>query len=86
MLPGVNDWPSNLINVPAHENPTMLRVKPGDPGSSWIVHKLAGDNCLYTSVCLKKDCGDRMPQANDPLDPRDLDTIIRWIRQGAVTK
>jgi hypothetical protein len=83
MNPAVSDWYPNVVNAKPDEISSFVIVKPYDPAGSWLVHKVVGDNCLYTKSCKDKDCGDQMPQANDPLDPSDIDKIVRWIRQGA---
>ncbi len=80
------DWYPQLVDVRSKENPDMLRVKPYDPAKSWMAHKILGDNCTFTRACAKNDCGDRMPQANDSLPDDEIDTILRWIRQGAPAK
>ena len=77
------DWYPNVVGVASRELPSMPRVSPGDPANSWLAHKLVGDACTFARRCKSGDCGDRMPQANEPLLEADLDKILRWIRQGA---
>ena len=84
--PAVGDWYPSLVRVASVENPTMPYVDPGNPAGSWLVHKVVGDQCLFTAQCKDHDCGDQMPQANDPLDPDDMRTILDWVRQGAPRK
>lgn len=78
-----DDWTANVVGAKSVERPDLVRVKPGDPKNSWLAHKIAGDNCLFSSKCKDGDCGDRMPAANQPLSASDLETVLDWIRQGA---
>ncbi|MGZ3455087.1 MAG: hypothetical protein ACXVEF_36120 [Polyangiales bacterium] len=83
-IPGPpGNWYTNVVDVPSTTLPTMKRIVPYDPQNSFLVHKLTDGLCALTAQCVDKNCGDRMPQANDPLDPVDRDKIIEWIRQGA---
>ncbi|MGZ3418725.1 MAG: hypothetical protein ACXVEE_12710 [Polyangiales bacterium] len=83
-IPGPpGNWYTNVVDVPSTTLPTMKRIVPYDPQNSFLVHKLSDGLCALTAQCVDKNCGDRMPQANDPLDPVDRDKIIEWIRQGA---
>jgi hypothetical protein len=52
----------------------MLRVKPGDPKNSFLIHKLRG-----TAP------GEAMPQAAAPLSKRTIKTIEKWIKRGALS-
>ena len=63
----------DVVDVPSSENPTMLRVRPGDPARSYLYVKLldAGD---YD--------GGRMPPGG-PYDPRLPPFIASWIEAGA---
>src|SRR5437870_5122442 len=49
---------STLVNVPSQANPNKLRVKPGDPGASFLWQKL---NNLQNSAAGE---GTRMPPPN----------------------
>lgn len=64
----------NLVDVPA-QGPTfsILRVKPGDPDSSYVVWKLEGRSGI---------AGVQMPRGRPPLPQEQIDAIKRWI-QGA---
>ncbi len=65
----------NLVNVPA-QGPQLqiMRVRPGDPDSSYIVWKLENRPGI---------AGSRMPLGSpDPLPQAEIDAIKRWI-QGA---
>lgn len=61
---------TNLLNIPSQQNPSMLRVKPGESDQSYLIKKLTGDG---TSV---------MPPT-DRLSQAVIDSIASWIDQGA---
>lgn len=71
-------WAS-LVDVPAAECGDRMRVAPGDPDNSYLMHKLLG-----VDLCA----GVQMPQSGGPgggaLDEANLDAISAWICQGAV--
>ena len=62
---------NNLVNVASLENPSMLRVKPGDSNNSLLIKKLTGDG---TSI---------MPPAGQ-LSQAKIDSITSWINKGAI--
>jgi len=62
-----------LVNRPALEKPTLLRVKPGDPGASVLVDKLRG-----------RDVATRMPLGAEPLADAEIAAIEAWIAGGAL--
>ena len=64
----------NLVGAPSSEQPSFLRVKPGDAGDSYLFMKLVGDRRID---------GERMPFGGDPLDITQLDAIMTWIENGA---
>lgn len=87
-----------LVDVPACENPAMVRVKPGDPDASWMWVKLTGPITDTNTGMLDyegtpaTDCtgvvngfGTRMPfQAPfDGLPEDKLNLIKTWIEDGA---
>jgi hypothetical protein len=79
---------SGLVGVPSPEDPSLSIVKPGDPGQSYLMHKLDGDQCQFAEGCAQgqtpyTDCGQQMPYSSSALDPGTRDTIRRWIAQGA---
>ena len=55
----------NLINVASPRAANLLRVVPGNPGSSFLIHKLEGTQAL----------GDRMPQFGPYLPQATIDVI-----------
>ncbi|MDH4256980.1 MAG: hypothetical protein OEX13_20985, partial [Gammaproteobacteria bacterium] len=65
---------ANLVNVASHEQPGLMRVKPGDPANSYVIHKLEGAASIS---------GSRMPLGGPFLDQATLDSIKSWIASGA---
>jgi hypothetical protein len=66
---------ANLVNVASRGKPGAIRVLPGDPENSYLVHKLEGRAGIV---------GERMPRTSGPfLTPGQLSIIRRWIAQGA---
>jgi hypothetical protein len=63
-----------LVGVPSTESPALLRVKPGDPDSSYIVQKLEGAPGIV---------GARMPYGGPYLSQSTIDVIRQWITDGA---
>ena len=55
----------------------LLRVKPGDPAKSYLLHKLAG---THLSV---GGSGMRMPFGGPPLDQTMMTKLRAWIAAGA---
>ncbi len=62
-----------LVNVASVEVPTLLRVAPGDPDASYLVHKIEGRAAV----------GARMPLGGSPLPQTSIDDVRQWISQGA---
>jgi hypothetical protein len=63
-----------LVGVPSAEEPSLLRVKPGDPTNSYIVHKLKGPPGIV---------GNQMPLGETPLSQATMAAISQWITNGA---
>jgi hypothetical protein len=63
-----------LVGVPSNEQPDLLRVKPGDPDNSYMVHKIEG---------LPGITGGQMPLGETPLPQATIDAIRQWITNGA---
>jgi len=64
-----------LVGVAAREKPALLRVAPGDPENSYIIHKLEGRSDIV---------GLRMPRSGPPyLTDGQIRIIKRWIETGA---
>ena len=62
---------NNLVNQASAQNPSMMRVKPGDSNNSYLMKKLTGDG---TSV---------MPPSGQ-LTQSKIDSIALWINTGAL--
>jgi hypothetical protein len=62
-----------LVNVQSEQVSSLLRVHPGNPDDSYLIHKLEGT----------QDVGDRMPQGGPFLDQSVIDGIRGWIDDGA---
>jgi uncharacterized protein (TIGR03118 family) len=65
---------ASLVNVASHEQPAVLRVKPGDPANSYLIQKLEGTPGIT---------GERMPFGGPYLDQATIDQIKSWIQAGA---
>ena len=63
-----------LVGVPSTEVPSILRVKPGDPGNSYIVQKLEG----YAVI------GAPMPSGGPRLPAEAIAAIREWISAGGL--
>ena len=61
----------NLVNQASLQNPSLLRVKPGDGNNSYLMKKLTGDG---TSI---------MPPSGQ-LSEAIIDSIALWINNGAL--
>jgi hypothetical protein len=64
----------NLVAVPAREQPSLMRVAPGDANNSYLIQKLEGTASV----------GGRMPAGLPPLPQSDIDVIRQWIGVGAL--
>jgi hypothetical protein len=65
---------NNLVNVPSRFKPGAVRVIPGDPENSYIIHKLEGRSTI---------AGVRMPLNGPYLQSGQILVIKRWIEIGA---
>jgi hypothetical protein len=63
-----------LVGVPSAEDPSLLRVKPGDPDNSYMVRKIEGASGIL---------GGQMPLGETPLPQATIDAIRQWITNGA---
>lgn len=66
---------ASLVGVASIEKPALMRVAPGDPENSYIVHKLEGRAGIT---------GARMPLNGTPLTDGQILVIKRWIELGAL--
>jgi hypothetical protein len=75
----------NLVDKSSFLARSMVIVKPGAPESSFLMHKIDGDQSCSGFVCPTRDgCGKRMPNlAGEELDQASADQIRAWIKQGA---
>jgi hypothetical protein len=65
---------SQLVGVASAEVPALLRVKPGNPASSYLVQKLEGRAAI----------GAQMPFGGPPLSAATVAVIRQWISDGAL--
>jgi hypothetical protein len=64
-----------LVNVASNAKAGAIRVIPGDPENSYLIHKLEGRPGIV---------GLQMPRAGGPpLTPGQILVIKRWIELGA---
>ncbi len=64
-----------LVNVPSRNSPGAIRVVPGDPENSYLVHKVEGRQGIV---------GSRMPNNGPPfLSAGQILILERWIEIGA---
>lgn len=63
-----------LVGVASSEEPSLLRVAPGDPGNSYLIHKLEGSASM----------GARMPLNAPALEQASINVIRQWITDGAI--
>lgn len=67
----------NIVCVASSERPGMMRVRPLQPDSSYLVHKIQG---TQTTV---GGSGGQMPLGGTPLSAQQISLIRAWITQGA---
>jgi hypothetical protein len=65
---------ASIVGVASVEQPTHMRVKPGDPDNSYVVSKLEGAAGIT---------GARMPFGGPYLDQATIDQVRAWITAGA---
>ena len=75
---------NGIVNVASGELPTMPYVTAKDPDTSYILHKLDGDQHTYDAQCVGETCRDQMPLNSSPLAQSDRALIRAWITQGAL--
>ncbi len=68
---------------PSGQLPSMPYVTAGDPSSSYLMHKLDADQCMYQTSCVGHDCLQSMPYDTSALPVETRDVVRRWIAQGA---
>ena len=63
------------VNVPSGEVPTLMRIRPFLPDSSYLVKKIRGDADIRFA---------RMPFDGPPfLTPAESSTVVNWVLNGA---
>ncbi len=62
----------STIGQPSQEKPNLLRVHPGKPDSSYLVHKIEGRSSIKRAS---------MPLAGEKLSEEEITTIRTWIKQ-----
>jgi len=67
---------ANIVSVPSNES-GLLRVKPSEPDSSYLVHKIQGTQGTVGGS------GGRMPLGRAALSQAQIDVIRQWIADGA---
>ncbi|HEY5617507.1 MAG TPA: hypothetical protein VIK60_06145 [Vicinamibacterales bacterium] len=65
---------TSLVGVASSGKPGAVRVVPGDPENSYLIHKLEGRAGIV---------GTRMPRGNTLLTEGQIRVIKRWIELGA---
>ena len=65
---------ASIVNVPSVEQPSLDRVKPGDPTNSYVVQKLEGAPTIS---------GARMPFGGPYLSQATINQLVAWIAAGA---
>ena len=65
----------STVNVASLERQSLVRVAPGDPEGSYLLHKIRGDNTIS---------GSRMPLGRPALSAADIDLVRQWIEDGAL--
>ena len=71
-LSSVDDSYTNLVGVPATLDENLLRVDPGNPDESFLIHKLEGTGA-----------GSQMPLNAQPLSDDEIQLVRDWIAEGA---
>jgi hypothetical protein len=67
---------ASIVNVPSSES-SLLRVRPSEPDSSYLVHKIQGTQGSVGGS------GGRMPLGGAALTQAQIDVIRQWIADGA---
>ncbi|MFT3916203.1 MAG: hypothetical protein QM704_19640 [Anaeromyxobacteraceae bacterium] len=72
-----NRWYAAMVDVESQQAPGVKLIAPGDPDSSYLVHKLRGTHALVGGG------GARMPIADAALDDAEQAAVEAWIANGA---
>ena len=63
-----------IVGVPSTEEPSILRIKPGDPDNSYLIQKIEGRAAV----------GAQMPFGGPPLPAATIATMRQWVTDGAL--
>jgi hypothetical protein len=74
MLDSVDNSFQDLVGIASVELPALLRVDPGNPDNSYLVHKIEGRPTIL---------GAQMPLNQPPLSGSQIAAIRTWIQNGA---
>ncbi|MGH7526656.1 MAG: hypothetical protein ACREMX_08115 [Gemmatimonadales bacterium] len=69
---------ASVVDVPSVEAPSLRRVRPFLPDSSYLVHKIQGTQATVGGS------GQRMPLIGGPLTEDEIGVIRAWIAAGAL--
>lgn len=64
-----------IVGVPSGQQPSLLRIDPGDAAASYLLRKLDGGPAIS---------GQQMPLGGEPLPDSVRDVIRNWANQGAL--
>lgn len=64
---------AQIVNVPSVEMPSLSRIRPNDPATSYLYRKITGSGIT----------GERMPLSRPPLTDAEIKLVRDWIRRGA---
>lgn len=67
---------ASIVNISSKES-SLLRIRPGAPDQSYLMHKLDGTHLDAGGQ------GDQMPFGQPPLDETTLNLFRTWIANGA---
>ena len=84
-LPGVQNLTAGntfaaIVSVASVEQPSLLRIKPGDPTNSYLVQKILGASGI-TGSRMPFGCGST---SNPCLDQATINLVTTWVTQGAL--
>ena len=65
---------TSLVGIGSREDGSVLRVAPGEPDNSYLIHKLEGTASV----------GERMPLGGPPIPQATIDFVRQWITDGAL--
>ena len=65
-----DEFYARTVNQPSTEKPLLMRIKPGEPDSSYLIQKIVGAPGII---------GSRMPFGRDPLTSDEVAAIVEWI-------